>query len=36
MMLGTGMPQNEWERHYFGSVDENRSLEEVLARWARK
>lgn len=36
MMLVTGMPRDEWERHYFRSVDEIGALEKALARWARE
>ena len=35
LMLFTGMPQAEWELHYYRSVEEIGSAEKALARWAR-
>lgn len=34
LMLFTGMPQDEWERHYYRSVDEISAPDKALARWA--
>lgn len=34
LMLFTGMPQDEWESHYYTSVDEISSPGKALARWA--
>ncbi len=36
LMLFTGMPQDEWERHYYRSVEEIAAPEKALARWARE
>ena len=35
LMLFTGMPQAEWELHYYRSVEEIGAEEKALARWAR-
>ena len=35
LMLFTGMPQAEWERYYYRSVEEIGAAEKALARWAR-
>ncbi len=35
LMLFTGMPQAEWERHYYRSVEEIGAADKALARWAR-
>ena len=35
LMLFTGMPQAEWEMHYYRSVEEIGAREKALARWAR-
>ena len=35
LMLFTGMPQAEWEMHYYRSVEEIGAAEKALARWAR-
>ncbi len=34
LMLFTGMPQAEWERHYYRSVEEIGAADKALARWA--
>ena len=34
LMLFVGMPQQDWESHYYTSVDEIPSTEKALARWA--
>ena len=34
LMLFTGMPQDEWERHYYRSVEEIGAADKALARWA--
>ena len=34
LMLFTGMPQDEWESHYYTSVDEISSPGKALALWA--
>jgi len=34
LMLFTGMPQDEWENHYYTSVDEISSPGKALALWA--
>ena len=34
LMLFTGMPQEEWERHYYRSVEEIGAADKALARWA--
>ena len=34
LMLFTGMPQAEWELHYYRSVEEIGAPEKALARWA--
>ena len=34
LMLFTGMPQQEWERHYYRSIAEISSPDKALARWA--
>ena len=36
LMLFTGMPQDEWERHYYRSVEEIGAADKALARWARE
>ncbi len=36
LMLFTGMPQHEWERHYYRSVEEITAPDKALARWARE
>ena len=35
LMLFTGMPQEDWELHYYRSVEEIGAREKALARWAR-
>ena len=34
LMLFTGMPQDEWERYYYRSVEEIGAADKALARWA--
>ena len=34
LMLFTGMPQDEWERYYYRSVEEITAADKALARWA--
>ena len=34
LMLFTGMPQDEWERYYYRSVEEITAPDKALARWA--
>ena len=34
LMLFTGMPQDEWERYYYRSIDEISSPDKALAGWA--
>ncbi len=36
LMLFTGMPQEEWELHYYRSVEEIGAADKALARWARE
>ena len=36
LMLFTGMPEGEWERHYYRSVEEIAAADKALARWARE
>ena len=36
LMLFTGMPQDEWERYYYRSVEEITAPDKALARWARE
>ena len=35
LMLFVGMPQQDWESHYYRSVDEISSSDKALARWAK-
>ena len=34
LMLFTGMPEGEWERYYYRSVEEITAPDKALARWA--
>jgi nucleoside 2-deoxyribosyltransferase len=35
LMLFTGLPENEWQDYYYTSLEEIRSTDKALAKWAK-